>query len=165
MTRLRLTILMVVIAHWFVAIVHLFFAANVLPAPNNHVTWQAITFITLGHVVVSAAIWMLKDKPAGFFSLLFFLAAMGADLYEHFLHASGNNVFMVPSAAWTIPFDVSVIILLALEILGCFLGMRLLRGRETAGTPMPSTKNEERVTKNQLRTGNRELRTRLITCQ
>jgi hypothetical protein len=62
-------------------------------------------------------------------SLIFFLAALGADLYEHFLHASANNVFMVAPGDWTAPFDASVFVLLALEIVGCLLGILLLGGR------------------------------------
>jgi hypothetical protein len=44
---------------------------------------------------------MLSDKLAGLVSLIFFLAASSADLYEHFLHASANNVFMVAPGDWT----------------------------------------------------------------
>lgn len=112
------------------AIVHLFFAANVLPAPNNHVGSLAVTLITAGHLIVSLAVWKLIPRLAGSVALIFFLAAMSADLYEHFLHASGNNVFMVASGAWTAAFDVSVMILLALEIAGCLLGTTSLGGRK-----------------------------------
>jgi hypothetical protein len=79
---------------------------------------------------VFIALWKLSDKLTGFVSSIFFLAALGADLYEHFLHASANNVFTVAPGDWTPPFDASVFILLALEILGCLLGILLL-GRRT----------------------------------
>jgi len=135
MTKRRMSTLLVVVAHWMVAIVHLFLAANVLPAPNNHVSGLAITLITSGHLVVSVALWKLSDTPAGAVSLIFFLAALGADLYEHFLHASANNIFMVTPGDWTAAFNLSVFILLALEIVGCLLGIRLLgRGQGTTIT-------------------------------
>jgi hypothetical protein len=129
MTRRRMLTLTVVVAHWIVAIGHLDLAAEVLPAPNNHVSWLAVTLITLGHLAVSIALWTLSDRIAGLVSLIFFLAALGADLYEHFLHASANNVFMVTSGDWTAPFDVSVFVLLALEIAGCLLGILALGSR------------------------------------
>jgi len=129
MTRRRMLTLLVVVAHWIVAVGHLFLAAEVLPAPNNHVSWLAITLITFGHLAVSMALWMLSDKLAGLVSLIFFLAASGADLYEHFLHASANNVFMLAPGSWTPRFDASVFVLLALEIAGCLLGILLLGGR------------------------------------
>jgi hypothetical protein len=129
MTSRRTLTLLIVVAHWIVAIGHLFLAAKVLPAPNNSVSWLALTLITLGHLAVSIALWTLSDKIAGLVSLIFFLAALGADLYEHFLHASANSVFMVAPGDWTARFDASVFVLLALEILGCLLGILLLIGR------------------------------------
>jgi hypothetical protein len=128
MTDPRTLTLLVVATHWAVAVGHLFVAAKVLPAPNNAVSWLAIALITLGHLIVSIALWKLSDKLAGLVSSLFWLAALGADLYEHFLHASANNVFMVAPGAWTGRFAVSVVGLLALEMLGCVLGILLLAG-------------------------------------
>jgi hypothetical protein len=121
--------LLVVVAHWVVAVWHLFLAAKVLPAPNNNVSWLAVTLITFGHLVVSVALWKLSDKLAGLVSLIFFLAALSADLYEHFLHASANNVFMVAPGDGVAAFNASVFVLLALEIVGCLLGILLLSGR------------------------------------
>ena len=128
--------LVVVIAHWIVAVLHLFLAVKVLPIPNNNVSWLAITLITLGHFGVSIVLWKLSDKLTGSVSLVFFLAALGADLDEHFFHASANNVFMVAPGDWTAQFDVSVFSLLALEILGCLLGILLL-GRRTGSWRRP----------------------------
>jgi hypothetical protein len=87
-------------------------------------------------LVVSIALWKLSDKLTGLVSLIFFLAAMGADLYEHFLHASANNVFTVAPGASTPLFDASVFVLLALEIAGCLLGILLLGGK-TRNTSQP----------------------------
>src|SRR5579872_3118333 len=128
MTRARMFALLVVAAHWIVAISHLFFAAKVLSAPNNVVSWLAIVLISSGHLAVLILLWKLSEKPAGFVSLIFFLAAMSADLYEHFLHASQNNVLMVAAGSWTARFDASVFVLLALELLGCTLGILLVGG-------------------------------------
>jgi len=135
MTKLRMLAVVVVIAHWIVAVLHLFLAVKVLPIPNNNVSWLAITLITLGHFGVSIVLWKLSDKLTGSVSLLFFLAALGADLYEHFFHASANNVFMVAPGDWTAQFDVSVFSLLALEILGCLLGILLLWRRTGSWRP------------------------------
>jgi hypothetical protein len=152
MTRRRLLTLLVVGAHWIVAVGHLFLAAEVLPAPNNSVSWLAITLITFGHLAVSIALWKLSDKLAGLVSLIFFLAASGADLYEHFLHASANNVFMVAPGDWTPRFDASVFVLLALEVVGCLLGILLLgsRTRNTTQTqvrPLSGTGANEKTYK------------------
>lgn len=126
MKNSRTLALLVLVAHWIVAIVHLFLAAEVLPAPNNHVGSLAIILITAGHLVVSIAVWKLGERLAGLILLIFFLAAASADLYEHFLHSSLNNIFMVASGSWTTAFDVSVFVLLALELAGCWLGIMSL---------------------------------------
>jgi hypothetical protein len=141
MTKARMLILLVVIAHWVVAVLHLFVAAKVLPAPNNHVGWLAITLITFGHLCVSIAVWKLGEKLVGLVSVLFFLAALGADLYEHFLHVSANNVFMLAPGDWTVRFDASVFLLLALEILGCLLGILRVGRRTTRNNSQPQLAN------------------------
>lgn len=128
MKELRNLALLIVVAHWMVAIWHLFLAAKVLPGPNNQVSWLATTLISCGHLVVSIALWKLRARLSGGVSLVFFLAALGADVYEHLWHASANNIFMVATTRWTFVFDASVFALLTLEILGCFLGILFLSG-------------------------------------
>lgn len=128
MTKLRTLALLVVVAHWITAVWHLFIVARMLPGPENSVSWLAVILISSGHLAAAAALWKLSGRIAGLVSLVFFLAALGADLYEHFLHAAPNNVFMVPAGNWTAGFDASVFALLALEILGCSLAIRLVGG-------------------------------------
>ena len=142
MTKIRMLALMVVVAHWMDAVGHLFLAAKILPAPNDHVSWLAVVLITSGHLVVSIALCKLGDRIGGCISLIFFLAALSADLYEHFLHASGNNVFMAASGHWTAWFDASVVVLLALEILGCSIGAWLLSGRTRSRKSMPGASSD-----------------------
>jgi hypothetical protein len=129
MKNLRALALAVVFAHWAVAIVHLFIVARMLPSPSGHVSWLAVVLLSCLHLGVCVALLKLSPKHTGLVSLLFFLAAMTADLYEHFLHASANNIFMAPLGRWTSWFDASVYVLLALEILGCSLGIRSISGR------------------------------------
>lgn len=130
MNKPRTLTLLAVVAHWIVAVWHLFLAARILPAPSNSVSWVVIVFFTLGHLSVLVAVWKLSDKLAGLVALIVFLAALGADLYEHFVQVAPNNVFMAAaSGAWNAWFDISVFALVALEILGISLGIVLLRGR------------------------------------
>lgn len=130
MNKPRTLALLAVAAHWGVAVWHLFFAARILPAPGNSISWVVIVFFTLGHLSVLVAVWKLSDKLAGLVALLAFSAALGADLYEHFVQVAPNNVFMVTaSGAWTAWFDVSVFALVGFEILGISRGIVLLRGR------------------------------------
>ena len=136
MARLRPFISSVVVAHWAVAMWHLVLAANVLPPPDNHVRWLAVILLTLLHWGVLVPLWMLSDRLTGWVSLVFFSAALSADLYEHFLHSSLNNVFMVMPSAWTAWFKASVYILFGLEILGLSFGVWSL-GRRARGLSNP----------------------------
>lgn len=129
MTKARMLILLAVAAHWMVAVWHLFLAAKILPAPSNSVSRLVIVFFTLGHLSLLVAVWKLRDKLSGLVASTVFLAALGADLYEHFVQVAPNNVFMAASGGWTAWFDASVFALVALEILGISLGLLLLRNR------------------------------------
>ena len=129
MTKARMLVLLAVAAHWIVAVWHLFLAAKILPAPSNSVSWVVIVFFTLAHLSLLVAVWNLRDKLSGLVASIVFLAALGADLYEHFVQVAPNNVFMAASGAWTAWFDASVFALVALEILGISLGLLLLRNR------------------------------------
>jgi hypothetical protein len=121
---------LVVIAHWIIAVSHLFLVARILPVPYDKVSWLGITFITVGHWAVAIVLWALGDKISGIVAVIFFLLATSADLYEHFLHASPNNLFDVAATGnGVLWFDASVIVLLALEIVGCLLGIMLIVGR------------------------------------
>ena len=122
-------ILLAVAAHWIVAVWHLFLAAKILPPPSDSVSWVVIVFFTLGHLSLLVAVWKLRDKLSGLVASIVFLAALGADLYEHFVQVAPNNVFMAASGAWTAWFDASVFALVALEILGISLGLLLLPNR------------------------------------
>ncbi len=120
----------IVVAHWMFAVSHLFVAARVLPSSNNGVSGMGVLLITAGHAGVAMALSMFSEKIGGVVSFTFFLAAMSADLYEHFLHASMNNVLLIASGSWTARFDSTVVVLLALEVMGCFLGIMSLSPRE-----------------------------------
>lgn len=126
----------VVLAHWVDAVVHLFFVAGILPAPYDKVSPMAVILISVGHRLVAIVLWTLPKKWGGAISLVFFLAAMGANLYEHFLHEAPNNVFVLGFGARTAAFDASVFVLLALEIVGCLLAILLLGGRAKPGAVM-----------------------------
>lgn len=140
----RSLILLIAIAHWAVAIGHLFLAAEVLPAPEDHVSWLAVVFISVGHLIVASVTFTLGARTAGLLALVFFVAALGADVYEHFLHPSGNNVLMVAPGAWTRWFDVSVFILLALEIMGLIASVQRFGGGRRSTRLQRATNGEAR---------------------
>jgi len=129
MKNLRLLALLVILANLIVGVWHLFIVTRILPGPQNSVPRLAIGLMTLGHLCMAAVLWKLANRAAGLVLLLFFLAAICAGLYEHLLHPGPNNIFMVASSDVTGWFDFSVFVLLALEVTGCWLAIRLLGSR------------------------------------
>jgi len=129
MKKLRRLGLLIIGAHWLVGVWHLWLVAKILPGPDNKMYWFAITMSTLMHFGVSIAWWRLSDKVAGLILCVFLVAVLGAGIYEHFLGPGLNNIFRVPLTEWTSAFRASVYSLVVFEILGCWLGIRLMKGR------------------------------------
>lgn len=104
---------------------------KILAPPDNSANWTAIGLMTVGHLAVLGFVWKLAEKWAGVVSLAFFLAAVGVGAYEHFLGPVPTNVFRVAAGRTGTLFDVTVYVLTGLELLGCWLGGRLLTGQAT----------------------------------
>lgn len=134
MKNLKLLTVLIVAANLMVAVWHLFIVAAMIPAEQGIVTWKGIAIISTLHVCVVAVLWKVANKVAGIIALLFFVAALVAGLYEHVLQPGPNNIFTVVSNSMTPWFDGSVFILLGLEILGCWLAVRMSGGRPNQGT-------------------------------
>jgi hypothetical protein len=132
MKKLRIYSLLIIAAHWVVGVWHLLLVAKILPAPENNVSWIAISLFTLLHCGVAVACWKLSDRLSGLILCVFLVVALGSGIYEHFLAPGLNNIFRVPPSDWTAAFRASVFLLVVVEILGCWFGIRLSRGnRET----------------------------------
>ncbi len=128
----------VIATHCAVAVWHLFLAAEVLPSPNNTISLLAVLLITLMHLAIAAAWWKLTDKLAGAILAIFFAVVLALDIYEHFLHPGANNVFMVLPGDWKTIFEVSVGLLLAIELLGTSIGILSLKGGRLDGLRVAS---------------------------
>jgi hypothetical protein len=129
MDRYKMFGFVVIAAHWAAAVMHLFLAAKVAPAPDNHLNLFVLGMLILGHLAVSVLWWTLPNRLAGLILCTFFTVVLVFGIYEHFLHPGANNVFMVVPGAWKAPFDASVALLIALEILGTGVGFQTLRGQ------------------------------------
>jgi hypothetical protein len=61
---------LVVIAHWIVAVSHLFLVARILAAPGDKVSWLAILLMTLAHWGITIVLWTSSDRLGGLVSLI-----------------------------------------------------------------------------------------------
>jgi hypothetical protein len=103
------------------------------PRPNHGVDLLAVGLLTLLHLGIAGAWWKLPDGLAGGILSAFFIVALAFGIYEHFLHPGGNNIFMVSPSKWKTAFEVSVGLLMALEVLGVGIGIRSLNAAAPVG--------------------------------
>jgi hypothetical protein len=137
MNRYKVLGFVVIAAHGVAAVGHLLLTAQVLPAPDNRVNVFAIGMLTAVHLAVSIVWWKVPNRPAGLILSTFFIAVLAFGIYEHFLHPGANNVFMVLPGVWKTTFEASVVLLMALEVLGAGIGLRFLRGQgQLRGLPL-----------------------------
>lgn len=125
----RLFGLLIIAAHWAAAVWHFVLSAKIFPTAANGIDWLPIVFVSAVHLGVSVLWWTVSVRLAGWVLLVLLSTALGVGVYEHFLGPGPNTIFRVPPTNWTAAFRASVLVLLALEILGCWLGLRSVRSR------------------------------------
>ena len=85
---------------------------------------------TLGPIVGSVSLlaillmWTRFYKAGAWISAGLLLAGLTIGSYEHFISVNPNNVFIMPDASWTLSFQVSVGLLVIVELLGIWASVR-----------------------------------------
>lgn len=72
-------------------------------------------------------LWTGFRKPAGWFLFVFFVIPLAIGGYEHFVKSGPDNVFQITQGAIALSFQVSAVLLLTFELLGCWTSIRILR--------------------------------------
>lgn len=126
MRRLYRSTSLVVLAHAVVVYWHLVLLARFGAAITPD---HAPLFAILANLIpLTAVILMWAGFPKAGTSLLLFLAvplAIGG--YSHFLSPGSDNVFRMAPSELTVAFRISAVLLFILELLGCWLGIQILR--------------------------------------
>jgi len=123
-TAIRSAIALVLV-HLAVATIHgLAHAADsVLPGPRD----LAFILVVIYACPLVAAILLWRQRQAG--ALVLALSMAGALCYGlagHFLLSGADNVAQQAAGAWPIIFQVTAVLLVPLETLGCVFGVRLI---------------------------------------
>jgi hypothetical protein len=118
----------VVLAHAAVVFWHLFLVEKITPGLTDHQVLAATTAINL---VPAVALVLLRAhflRLGGF--LLFLPLAVGLVIggKEHFVTPGPLNVFDMAATPWVLPFRVTAVLLLVLEVSGCCIAIQALRG-------------------------------------
>jgi hypothetical protein len=117
---------LVVVAHAVVVFWHLELLARRDAALKVD---QVPLFAALANIIPLIALislWAHFPK-LGAWLLLFLAVPLAIGGYSHFLSPGSDNVFRMADGELTFAFRISAVLLLVLEFLGCWLGIRILR--------------------------------------
>jgi hypothetical protein len=90
---------------------------------------QVPLFAALANIlplIALISLWAHFPK-LGAWLLLFLAVPLAIGGYSHFLSPGSDNVFRMADGELTFAFRISAVLLLVLEFLGCWLGIRILR--------------------------------------
>lgn len=118
----------VVLAHAAVVFWHLVLVAKITPGLTDHQVRAATAAVNLVPAVALVLLWAQFLRLGGF--LLFLPLAVGLVIggNEHFVTPGPLNVFYMATTPWVLPFRVTAVLLLVLEVLGCWIAIQAFRG-------------------------------------
>ncbi len=114
----------VVLSHFCVVIWHLLLLLKVQP-DTPRVAFVLLIVVNL--IPVAAMVVFQRGRPrlAGWMIVVPLGVALIIGIYAHFVSAGSDNVFHMQPGEWRLSFQVSAVLLAALEALGCLIGFRM----------------------------------------
>jgi uncharacterized membrane protein len=108
-----------------------FWHLQILARLNRALTPEgAVLFASLVNAVALIGLvllWTGFRKTAAWLLLIFFVIPLAIGGYEHFVKSGPDNVFQMARGEFTLPFQISAVLLVILEILVCWAGIRIVR--------------------------------------
>ena len=112
----------------------------------------ATAAINLVPTIALILLWAHFPRLGGI--LLFLPLAIGLVIggSEHFVTPGPLNIFYMAATPWALPFGVTAVLLLVLEVWGCWIAVQAFRGgplskngarAESAGAPHPPIRGDE----------------------
>ena len=118
----------VVLAHAGVVFWHLVLVAKITPGLTDHQVLAATTAINLVPTVALVLLWAHFPRLGGFLLFLPLAVGLAIGCKEHFVTPGPLNVFYMATTPWVLPFRVTAVLLLVLEVLGCWIAFQAFRG-------------------------------------
>jgi Na+/H+ antiporter NhaC len=117
----------VVLSHAAVVFWHLVLVAKITPGLTDHQVLAATTAVNLVPTFAMVLLWAHFPRLGGF--LLFLPLAVGLMIggSEHFVTPGPLNVFYMANTPWVLPFRVTAVLLLVLEVVGCWIAIQAFR--------------------------------------
>ncbi len=92
-----------------------------------------LILVNLIPVMAMVAFQRGRRKLAGWMIVLPLGVALIIGPYANFLSTGTDNVFRMPPGEWRLPFQVTALLLVVLETLGCWIGIQMLRRMVSEG--------------------------------
>jgi hypothetical protein len=118
----------VVLAHAGVVFWHLVLVAKITPGLTDHQMLAATTAINLVPAVALVLLWAHFFRLGGFLLFLPLVVGLVIGGKEHFVTPGPLNVFYMATTPWALPFRVTAVLLLVLEVSGCWIVIQAFRG-------------------------------------
>jgi hypothetical protein len=118
----------VVLAHPAAVFWHLVLVARITPGLTDDQVMAATAAITLVPTVALLLLWAHFRRLGGFLLFLPLAVGLGIGGSEHFVTPGPLNVFYVAATPWALQFRVTAVLLLVLEVFGCWIAIQAFRG-------------------------------------
>jgi hypothetical protein len=116
-----------VLAHAAIVVWHLLVLAKITPGLDGR---QVLAGALAFNAVPLVGLILLWTRYARLASVLIFIplaAGFVAGGFQHFLSDGPDNVFRMAATEWALPYRTSAVLLILLELSGCWLCIRLFR--------------------------------------
>jgi len=119
----------IALANLAVTFLHLYLAGNLNPALTVAGSMRIGAYAGALTLAGVGLLWTRLRRVGSFVLILGFANGLVIGCLEHFFIAGPNNVFDAGHSNWAILFDVSVVLLVALEIAGLWSAGRIFLAR------------------------------------
>jgi len=124
---------LIVVGHFIAVIWHLLLLVKVQPSTPRFFPPLLILF-NLFPIAGLVALAKGFPKLAGTMIILPLAIPLVIGTYAHFLSPGSDNILHMPAGDLRLPFQVSAVLLVLLEALGCWIGFRIFASMTVRGT-------------------------------
>jgi len=123
---MKSSVSIIALANFAVTVLHLFLAGKLNPALTVASSMRIGAYAGALTLAGVGLLWARLKRVGSLVLIIEFAIGLAIGSLEHFFIAGPNNVFDAGYSTWAILFDVSVALLVALEIAGLWSAGRIL---------------------------------------
>lgn len=132
MKKLAVYATLAVLGHAVIVVWHLLVLAKIPPGLTGQQFLSAAVAIDAVPLVALALLWTHHPRLASVLIFIPLVVGLSAGGFEHFLSKGPDNVFRMAATEWALPFTISAVLLVVLELCGCWLCIRMF-GKSRSG--------------------------------